>query len=104
MITRLFSAGLVILSLLVLASCTTARLTADGAKARVMDVDEVKGCEKKGSVTVSVRLKILKESRTAKQLRILARNSAVHMEGDTVVPVSSAANGQQTFKVYRCMP
>ena len=107
--TKLFNTGLSIAVLLFLASCATIQLTDEGKKARVLDFDDVKNCQKNGAATVSVSEKLLnivpkQSAKIAKQLQILARNSAIHMEGDTVVPMSKIDNGQQTFIVYRCVP
>ena len=109
MTTRLFGTALITAILLALASCATTKLTDEGTKARVLSVDEVKSCQKNGAVTVSVNQKMLnvvpkQSSRIAKQLQILARNSATHMGGDTVVPISKVESGQQTYAVFRCIP
>ncbi len=109
MTSKLLGTGLVTVMLLLLTSCATVKLSGDGSKARVLGMDEVKKCQNTGSVTVSVNQKTLnvipkRSSSVANQLQILARNSAVHMGGDTVVPVSNPEYGQQTFAVFRCIP
>ncbi len=109
MTTRLLNAGLITAILFLLTSCATVQLTEEGRKARVLSFDDVKNCQKNGAATVSVNQKMLsivpkQSSRIAKQLSILARNSAIHMGGDTVVPMSKVDNGQQTFAVFRCIP
>lgn len=109
MTTKLLSAGLAIAVLLLLTSCATIKLSGDGAKARVLNLDEVNSCQKSGTTTVRVNQKILnvvpkQSSSVAKQLQILARNSAIHMGGDTVVPITSVENGQQVFAIFRCIP
>ncbi|MCY4642950.1 MAG: DUF4156 domain-containing protein [Gammaproteobacteria bacterium] len=109
MTAKLLNAGLIPAILLLLTSCTTVTLTEEGSKARVLGLDDVEKCQKTGRVAVSVHQKTFnatpKQSYSvAKQLQTLARNSAVHMGGDTVVAVSRVGNGQQTFDVFRCMP
>ena len=106
---KLFNTGLSIAVLLLISACTTIQLTEEGRKARVLDFDDVKNCQKNGAATVNVNERLLnvvpkQSARIAKQLQILARNSAIHMNGDTVVPMSKIDNGQQTFAVYRCVP
>jgi hypothetical protein len=32
----------------------------------------------------------------------LARNEAVKLKGDTIVPATDMKDGEQTFNVYRC--
>ena len=39
----------------------------------------------------------------AEELRIVARNSAARMGGDTIVPLTVIEEGQQTFVVYKCV-
>ena len=38
------------------------------------------------------------------ELETLARNEAIKLKGDTVVPVTEIKDGEQTFKVYQCNP
>ena len=37
------------------------------------------------------------------ELRVIARNSANRMGGDTIVPLTVIEEGQQTFVVYKCV-
>lgn len=109
MISKLRIAALITAALFVLASCETIELTVEGEKARVLSPDDVKNCQKNGAATVSVSEKYLgvvpkSSARVANQLRRLARNSATHMGGDTVVQMSKVDRGQQTFAVFRCIP
>ena len=50
--------------------------------------------------TISLRL----PEHMMEELKLLARNSAVDLQGDTVVAITPVAGGRQTFAVYRCMP
>ncbi len=109
MVTKLLNAGLIAVTLLSITACATVKLTHEGEKARVLSPNDVTNCQKNGAATVSVSQKMLtvvpkQSSMIAKQLQILARNSAVHIGGDTVVPMSKVDNGQQTFAVFRCIP
>lgn len=100
----LFSAFLIA----TLASCANPKLTHGGEKARILSPAEVANCQRRGSTTVSTRTNILSVLRQptviARELEILARNSATDMGGDTVSPISEIENGEQTFAVYRCIP
>ena len=104
----IFLPSLVIASILLLNACANVKLTHGGEKARVLSSGEVANCQKRGATTVSVKPTILTVPRQqtviAKELQILARNSAVNMGGDTVSAISKIDNGQQTFAVYRCIP
>lgn len=109
MISKLRIAALVTAALFALASCETIELTVEGEKARVLSPDDVKNCQKNGAATVSISenyLGLVPKSapKVAHQLMRLARNSAIHMGGDTVVPMSKVDRGQQTFAVFRCIP
>jgi hypothetical protein len=91
-----------------LAACTWVEPTAQGEKVRVLSAAEVTKCKKVGQTTVSLLAKLAGIERNAQkvqeELNILARNSAVELDGDTVVPVSAVEDGRQTFEVYRCVP
>lgn len=100
-----------ILSLLLVLTCsmcTWVKLTPEGEKVRVLDTTEVTHCKKLGKTRAMLKDKIAGVSRNAekveKELQTLARNSAVDMGGDTVVPVSEIEDGKQVFEVYRCVP
>ena len=90
-----------------LSSCANVKLTHGGNKARVLSAGEVANCQKRGATTVKVKPTILTVRRQpavmAEELQILARNSSVHMGGDTVTPISKIDNGEQTLAVYRCV-
>jgi hypothetical protein len=91
-----------------LSACTWVQLTPEGEKVRVLEAGEVTKCQMLGQTTVSLAAKIVGIERhpedVQKELNMLARNSAVDLRGDTVVPVTSVENGKQTFAVYRCLP
>lgn len=105
MMHRLIVGGVVAL---MLSACTWVDVTPEGEKVRVLTPAEVTKCKKMGQTTVSVLAKAVgiarHEEKVQEELNTLARNSAVELGGDTVVPISPVANGQQTFAVYRCVP
>ena len=91
---------------LLIAGCSQIRLTAGGEKVRVLDPNEVSSCRKLGKTNNAVTARVVverPEEAIAKELRILARNSAAGMGGDTIVPLTVVENGQQTFEVYKCV-
>ena len=95
-------------ALFTLHACATVKLTRGGEKARVLSTSEAANCKKLGATRVSVKPTLLTVPRQQKvikkELRILARNSAVSMGGDTASPISKIDNGQQKFAVYQCVP
>ena len=88
-------------------ACTWVDLTPAGEKVRGLSADEVHSCTKKGKTTVSVKADIAgierDQDKVKEELEILARNSAIDLNGDTVVPTSEIIDGKQTFDVYRCI-
>jgi hypothetical protein len=92
---------------LIVVSCTWVKLTDEGEKTRVLSASEVKSCKKLGKTTAVSKAKVAgverNEEKLQKELETLARNSAVELKGDTVVPVGSPVDGKQVFEVYRCV-
>ena len=96
-----------LLALLASACASTLKLSDGGEKVRVLDPSEVSSCRELGRTNTSVTPVLLGVERpkdaVAKELRIIARNSASRMGGDTIVPLTVIDNGQQTFVVYKCV-
>lgn len=96
----------IIAATILLSACATLKLTSGGEKVRVLDPAEVASCREMGRTNNSVTAKVIverPEEAIAKELRILARNSAARMGGDTIVPLTIIEAGQQTFMVYKCV-
>ena len=102
MLTRLaFTLPVVLVS-----ACTFIQPQPGSEQIVITRADAVSYCVKLGSTKVNALEKIgLFERDPAKlqaNLEALARNSAVDMQGDTLVPASAVEHGRQTFDVYRC--
>ncbi|MDH5408625.1 MAG: DUF4156 domain-containing protein [Gammaproteobacteria bacterium] len=99
--------SIIVLSGFILSACTWVELTAEGEKVRVLSASEVKSCKKLGKAVVKVKHTIANVERNkekmTKELEQLARNTAVELKGDTVVPATDIKEGKQTFHVYRCV-
>ena len=95
-------------AVLLLSACNMVELNVEGEKARVLSPEEVTKCTFVGKTTSTTTAKLLGANRDEKkvleELLILARNSAKNLGGDTVVPDGEVTDGQQTFRVYRCVP
>lgn len=104
---RIIHVVLIIFFFNLLAGCTWVKLTPEGEKVRVLSSTEVNTCKKLGKTVVSVRAVVAgikrDKDKVKEELETLARNHAIDLEGDTVVPASSIENGQQTFWIYRCV-
>ena len=91
---------------LLLGGCSQLKLTDDGEKVRVLEPSEVGSCRLLGKTNASVTARVIlerPEEAVSKELRIVARNSAARMGGDTIVPLTIVEEGQQTFQVYKCV-
>jgi hypothetical protein len=91
---------------ILLSGCATLKLTEQGEKVRVLEPNEVASCKNLGRTNTSVTSRVVierPEEAVAKELLIVARNSAARMGGDTIVPLTVIENGQQTFVVYKCV-
>ncbi|HEY5738321.1 MAG TPA: DUF4156 domain-containing protein [Gammaproteobacteria bacterium] len=91
---------------LLLGGCSQLKLTDDGEKVRVLEPSEVGSCRLLGKTNASVTSRVIverPEEAVSKELRIVARNSAARMGGDTIVPLTIVEGGQQTFQVYKCV-
>ncbi len=90
------------------AGCSWVKPTERAAEVRVAEAADVTSCRKVGTSTVSVLDNIVGVPRSYRklstELATLARNEAVILGGDTVVPVSEIVNGQQMFEAYDCQP
>jgi len=90
-----------------LSACTWVNLTPGGEKVRVLSAQEVQSCTKKGKTTVGIKAEVAgierNREKVKEELETLARNAAVDLNGDTVVPTSEVKDGKQTFDVYRCI-
>ena len=89
-----------------LSACSGLKLTDEGEKVRVLDPNEISSCKNLGRTSTSVTARIVVErpaDTVAEELRIIARNSAARMGGDTIVPLTVVEEGQQTFVVYKCV-
>jgi len=105
---NLMRAGFFLFALGALSACTWVETTGQGEKVRVLSAAEVVKCKKLGTTTVSLMDKLAgirrSPQKVQQELNTLARNSAVELDGDTVVPVGEPEEGRQVFEVYRCMP
>ena len=99
---------LLLVATLALGACATSlKLTAEGEKVRVLEPSEVDSCRELGKTNTTVTPVIFGVARPvdtiSRELRIVARNSASGMGGDTIVPLTIIENGKQTFIVYKCV-
>ena len=86
--------------------CNWVPLTSEGENVRVLQSSAVSDCQKVGKVSSKTSDRIFIFARTDRKVReeleSLARNEAVDLNGDAIVPIGTEADGRQSFEVYRC--
>jgi hypothetical protein len=102
----MFRTGLVFFLLLQASACTWVKVTEPGQRVEVRQAGETENCKLLGKVTSVSRAKIAGVSRSVKklatELETIARNEAVDMGGNTVVPAGEINGDEREFQVYQC--
>ncbi len=97
-----------VLTVSILQACTWVQLTPEGEKVRILNANEVSKCEYLGQTTSSTAASVAGINRhpnaVRDELESLARNSAINLDGDTIVADGEISEGKLNFKVYRCVP
>lgn len=98
--------SVMILAVLMITSCTWVKTEHGAIHVQVLTHAQVAQCKQLGKTTVSVLDSIAFISRAEAQvkteLETLARNSAIEINGDSVVAISKIIEGEQVFHIYRC--
>lgn len=100
--------SLLVVALLGLTSaCTWVKVNEQGSSVAVANAANVRSCDKLRTVNVKVKDNFVgtmkrDPNKVATELTNMARNEASAFGGDTVVPVSLANDGRQSFDVYKC--
>ncbi len=96
-----------LLSAALLSACTWVELKPQGEKVRILAAQEVRRCKELGRVSAVTAAKIgfIARDKGTIQAEVyrLARNNAGDMGGDTIVTSGPLIDGEQPFKVYRCI-
>lgn len=89
-----------------LPACSFIKVSETAEAVKLASYYEVSGCQKLGFTRTQVLAKIgfiERDSDTmTAELADLARNEAVAMGGDTIVPQAPVKDGKMVFDVYRC--
>lgn len=98
---------LVILFLLLIApACSWVDLKSEAESVRIASIDDVVNCKKVAASTVTVKADVATFARDKetmrRELETLARNNAIPLGGNVVVPVSTEEKGTQSFNIYHC--
>jgi CRISPR/Cas system type I-B associated protein Csh2 (Cas7 group RAMP superfamily) len=96
-----------LISALTISACTWVNENADGRTVNVSTSQRISNCQKKGDINVSVASKIGFINRSSKkiheELLVLARNEAIKLRADTIVPESEPTKGTQKYLAYSCV-
>ncbi len=105
--TNVKSFAMYLIAAVLLPGCSWVDLKPQAEKVRVLDPEEVGRCREVGRVVAKTKDKIgfiARSKDTVKEeVHCLARNNAADLGGDTIVPSGPLINGEQAFKVYRCI-
>lgn len=89
-----------------LSACTWVKPSVKSHSVVLKDERHVVNCVKKGFTKSKTLSKILffprSDAKMFSELAMLAKNEAVLLEGDTVVPEGNLKDGEQLFGIYRC--
>jgi hypothetical protein len=93
-------------ALLALGACTWVKPSVQSHQVVLATQAQIVNCVKKGITTSKTLSKITliprSNDKVYSELVMLAKNEAVILGGDTVVPEGIMKEGSQTFGVYRC--
>jgi len=99
--------GAVLLAAGVMQACTWVDLKPQAEKVRILAAQEVGRCKEIGRVAATTKDRIgfiaRDKDSVQEEVNFLSRNNAADMGGDTLVAASPLVNGEQSFKVYRCI-
>ena len=97
----------ILLSTLTISACTWVNENADGKNVYVLNEERVGDCQKVGDINVNITSKIAFINRSKKkvqeELLVLAKNEAVKLQADTIIPVGEPVEGVQKYLAYNCV-
>ncbi|TZF90234.1 DUF4156 domain-containing protein [Cognatilysobacter lacus] len=104
--SRLFRIGLAV-STLAMAACTWVPMQSGAASVRVLAMNaSTAGCTKLGEIegNVTDRVAVYQRNplRVQEELETMARNEAVGLTANAVIPVEAPHDGRQRFSALRC--
>ncbi len=89
-----------------LAGCSWVQPIKGADKVTLSTIEKVSKCQKLGSTTTRTTHKVTFVDRNKdtvrEELAALAKNEAVRMNADTIVPLTSLKDGSMQFGIYNC--
>ncbi len=96
----------VALSSLMISGCSWVQPLPGADEVAVMTIEDVAKCQKLGSTHAQTLNKVTMFERDQEAMRqeliALAKNEAVRMRADTIVPLSDIEDGTMEFGIYNC--
>lgn len=96
----------IILSAAITTGCTFVSPAPHAETVEFVPAERVGACEELGTTRVEVLAKLgwfpRNKDTVADELKTLARNAAVEIEGNAIADASPVENGKQSFLVLRC--
>jgi CRISPR/Cas system type I-B associated protein Csh2 (Cas7 group RAMP superfamily) len=97
----------ILISTLIISACTWVNENTDGRSVNVSTADRIGNCQKAGDINVSVASKIgfipRGKKKIQEELLVLAKNEAVKLQADTIIPLSEPGEGRQQYLAYNCV-
>jgi hypothetical protein len=104
--TRIATFACMLATAATIAGCAWVRPDPGADRVHVRSAAEARNCERLGTVGTSITARFgpvpRHQRRVAEELETLARNEALSMNGNTIVPMGVPVEGRQNFEVYRC--
>jgi hypothetical protein len=101
-----FAIMLAIIAGLLTSACTGVEPASESETVRLAEPSQISNCQFAGITTVSVKVHVTSHGRDSDRVRIelqiLAKNEAVKLKGNTIVPATGIKDDEQTFNIYRC--
>lgn len=99
-------AAFVLTGVLATTGCTWVKAVPGSSRVTLVQAEHVTQCRSVGTTVSQVKEKVglvhRNEAKVTEELLQLAKNSAVEMDGDTLVAESGPIEGTQKFRVYNC--
>jgi hypothetical protein len=104
---NIFQASLLIGIVTLGTGCEIVRMEPGAAQVRVLPIGQsMESCQRLGELSVSIQDRVGPYERNTvavrDELETLARNEALTLHADTILPKTEPANGQQRWLAYRC--
>lgn len=97
----------VLLGLMMISGCSWVTLSEAGEQVTIVKSIHVAQCKEVGTVSAKTRTTVIgdasrNDARIANEVSLLARNEAVKLNANTLVPISEIVDGSRSYLAYQC--